>query len=376
MLPENLNTIALLGRDSSNISSLLKVLLDKELEKTDFRDSDSSNLVYNLHLKTKNFTIQRVNLQEDVSKSIKVYYNSDILITYFTLDDNKKIDSQIKEHILLANVFGINNVIVILDSTSILDTQTFIKIRSKITDSFTKRNFKITNITFIECRGINPSLRENIYHVLQTNKGKLVKKVNEKSKDLIISLDNVFKIDKNHLGMTGIVNSGELNKDSIVNILPLKEKYRILEIQKEHKSVNKATKGEHVGIMIKNSNNFIQEGMVVSNIDTNIKPANYLVMQIINLNKQIINRGESYIFLSHNLESIGILDTISIKDTKKGIKELNLGEKALINVSFRESLVSMPHSINPKMGSMALLDKNTRELIGLGIVKNIKKSKY
>ena len=176
MLPENLNSIALLGRDSSNISSLLKVLLDKELEKIDFKDSDSSKLVYNLHFKSTKFNIQRINLQEDVSKSIKVYYNSDILITYFTLDDNKKIDSQIKEHILLANVFGINNVIVILNSSSILDTKTFIKIRSKITDSFTKRNFKITNITFIECRGINESLKDSIYEVLQSNKGKNVKK--------------------------------------------------------------------------------------------------------------------------------------------------------------------------------------------------------
>ena len=84
MLPENFNSIALLGKESGKVDSLLKVILGKDIEKNDFTDSDLINLTYNFQIKAKRFTIQKINIQELPEESIRIYNNSNILIAYFS----------------------------------------------------------------------------------------------------------------------------------------------------------------------------------------------------------------------------------------------------------------------------------------------------
>ena len=47
MLPVNLNSIALLGKDSSKVDDLMKVFLGKDIVKNDLSDEISENLIYN-----------------------------------------------------------------------------------------------------------------------------------------------------------------------------------------------------------------------------------------------------------------------------------------------------------------------------------------
>ena len=139
MLPENFTSIALLGDIPSKVDSLLKVILGKDIEKNDFTESDVRNLIYNFQIKSKRFTIQKIKIQALPEESIKVYNNSNILITYFTLQETRQFDTDIKNQILMANTFGVKNVIVILDSSNInlKDTSKFIKTRAKIQELFT-----------------------------------------------------------------------------------------------------------------------------------------------------------------------------------------------------------------------------------------------
>ena len=114
---------------------------------SDFTDlMKIKSFAHNLNLKQDKYSIQAVNLDENDSESVKVYFTPDILIVYFTLIDNKTIDSYQR-----AYFYGkyLDYKCYILD-TNLIDDTTFINIRNKITDSFVKRNFKKKDITFLE----------------------------------------------------------------------------------------------------------------------------------------------------------------------------------------------------------------------------------
>ena len=373
MLPENFNSIALLGKESGKVDSLLKVILGKDIEKNDFTDSDLINLTYNFQIKAKRFTIQKINIQELPEESIRIYNNSNILIAYFSLDNPQQFDTIIKNHIFMANTFGVKNAIVILDSGNMLETTNFIKIKSRIHELFKNRNFKLQDINFIEHRGNNDVLKEKINGCLlpenKRNRNKL------KKQELLLSINNVFKVDKNHLGINGKIISGELNVNEDVYICPINQKCKVLEIQKMHKTIPTAKVGDDIGFMIKSKNNFVSPGMIVtSNLDA-VKPTRNIHVQLINLNGKLISRDQSYILLCHNLETIGTINQITLNNkqtTKMNVDNMVLGEKGILNVSFRESIIVTPYLMNQNLASVALLDKNTRELIGIGLVKSVK----
>ena len=190
MLPENFTSIALLGSESSKIDSLLKVILGKDIEKNDFTESDISNLIYNFQIKSKRFAVQKINIQALPEESIKVYNNSNILIAYFTLQEPQQFDTNIKNQILIANTFGVKNVIVVLDSSNIKDKSRFMKLRSKIQELFTNRNFNKGNINIIDHGVVNGELKEKIINLLVPENRKdrnKVKKIEKKTRIFTIN---------------------------------------------------------------------------------------------------------------------------------------------------------------------------------------------
>lgn len=384
MLPENFTSIALLGSESSKIDSLLKVILGKDIEKNDFTESDISNLIYNFQIKSKRFTVQKINIQALPEESIKVYNNSNILIVYFTLQEPQQFDTTIKNQILIANTFGVKNVIVVLDSSNIKDKSRFMKLRSKIQELFTNRNFNKGNINIIDHGVVNDELKEKITNLLVPENRKdrnKVKKI-EKKQELLLSISNVFKVDKNHLGINGKIISGELNVESDIYISPLNQKFKVLEIQKMHKTIKMANIGDDIGFMIKSKNITISPGMIVTNNLDSIKSTRKIQIQIINLNGMLISVDNTYTFICHNKETIATVNNITLckkqgKDNKKiNVNCLVLGEKGILDVSFREHVIVTPYNntdiANKHLSSVALLDNNTRELVAIGIVKTVK----
>ena len=97
----------------------------------------------------------------------------------------------------------------------------------------------------------------------------------------------------------------------------------------------------------------------------------------------LISLDKTYTLMCHNKESIASVNTITLskkqgKDTTKiNVNSLVLGEKGILNVSFREPIIVSPYNnstniANKHLSSIALLDNNTRELIAIGIVKSVK----
>lgn len=387
MLPENFTSIALLGDIPSKVDSLLKVILGKDIEKNDFTESDVRNLIYNFQIKSKRFTIQKIKIQALPEESIKVYNNSNILITYFTLQETQQFDTDIKNQILMANTFGVKNVIVILDSSNInlKDTSKFIKTRAKIQELFTNRNFNIKNIQIIDAVQSKDQLREKLVSILVPDKKKersKVKKI-ENKKTLLLSISNVFNVDKNHLGINGKIISGELNVENDIYIVPLNQKFKVLEIQKMHKTIKTANVGDDIGFLVKTKNNLVTEGMIVTDNLDSIKQTRNVQIQIININGMLISQDKTYTLLCHNVETLATVNNIVLskkqgkETTKINVNSLVLGEKGILNVSFREPIIMVPYNnsneiANKHLSSVALLHNTTRELIGIGIVKSVK----
>lgn len=387
MLPENFTSIALLGDESSKVDSLLRVILGKDIEKNDFTESDVRNLIYNFQIKSKRFTVQKINIQALPEESIKVYNNSNILITYFTLQETQQFDTDIKNQILMANTFGVKNVIVILDSSNInlKDTSKFLKTRTKIQELFTNRNFNINNIQIIDSVQSNDQLKERIVSILVPDKNRernKVKKI-EKKKNLLLSISNVFKVDKNHIGINGKIISGELNVEKDIHILPLNQKFKVLEIQKMHKTIKTANVGDDIGFLVKTKNSLITEGMIVTDNVDSVKQTRNVQIQVINLNGMLISLDKTYTLLCHNVETLATVNNIVLskkqgkETTKINVNSLLLGEKGILNVSFREPIIMAPYNnsneiANKHLSSVAILHNTTRELIGIGIVKSVK----
>jgi len=380
MLPVNLNSIALLGKESSKVDDLMKVFLGKDIEKNDLTNEITENLIYNFQIKKKRFTIQKINVEIPTEESINNYNTSDIIVAYFPVDYNPTIDTVLKNHIFMANTFGIENAIVVIDTSNTLDTKNFIKTRSRIKDLFINRNFKTSNLRFIEYRGNIKLFKKDIddYLVSDNNKNKAKNKIFEKAPDLLLSINNVFKVDKNHVGINGRISCGTLNLGQEVSILPLKQKFKVLEIQKSHKSIKTANVGDNIGLMIKHRNNFIKQGMVITDTQDKLRSTKNIEAQLVNLNGKPIKVNESYILRCHNIDAIGHVNLININVKGKGkdkIKEtidtLLLGEKGVVNISFREHLIITGNNQNKHFSRIAILDKDTRELIGMGVVKSV-----
>ena len=380
MLPVNLNSIALLGKESSKVDDLMKVFLGKDIVKNDLTDEISENLIYNFQIKKKRFTIQKINVEIPAEESINNYNISDILVAYFPVDYNQTTDTILKNHIFMANTFGIEHAIVVIDTSNTLDTKNFIKTRSRIKDLFINRNFKTSNLRFIEHRGNIKLFKKDIdeYLVSDNKNNKAKNKIFEKAPDLLLSINNVFKVDKNHVGINGRISCGTLNLGQEVSILPLKQKFKVLEIQKSHKSIKTANGGDNIGLMIKHRNNFIKQGMVITDAQDKLGSTKNIEAQLVNLNGKPVKVNESYILRCHNIDAIGHVNLINIKLKCKGkdkikdtVDSLLLGEKGLVNISFREPLIITGNNQNKHLSRIAILDKDTRELIGMGVVKSV-----
>ena len=163
----------------------------------------------------------------------------------------------------------------------------------------------------------------------------------------------------------------------------MNQKFKVLEIQKMHKTIKTANVGDDIGFLVKTKNNIITEGMIVTDNVDSVKQTRNVQIQIINLNGMLISLDKTYTLLCHNVETLATVNNIVLskkqgkETTKINVNSLVLGEKGLLNVSFREPIIMAPYNnsneiANKHLSSVAILHNTTSELIGIGIVKSVK----
>ena len=115
--------------------------------------------------------------------------------------------------------------------------------------------------------------------------------------------------------------------------------------------------------------------MVIVNKENDFKLVNEVSIQLINVSNtnEHIHLDTTYLCASHNLSKTGKVNLITVQENGKKtvVDKISKGEKATIQLKFREPIFLTPYTINKKFGSMALLNSE-KECIGLGIIKTVK----
>ena len=107
--------------------------------------------------------------------------------------------------------------------------------------------------------------------------------INNKSDSLIAYIDHCFKVKNKGTVATGTIMKGNLKINDEIFFPELSNKYMIKEIQIFRKSVKSATKGDRVGLLIKNLDNQKVERTIITSVGS--KEVNYLEGGILLLKK-------------------------------------------------------------------------------------------
>ena len=107
--------------------------------------------------------------------------------------------------------------------------------------------------------------------------------INNKSDSLIAYIDHCFKVKNKGTVATGTIMKGNLKINDEIFFPELSNKYMVKEIQIFRKSVKSATKGDRVGLLIKNLDNQKVERTIITSVGS--KEVNYLEGGILLLKK-------------------------------------------------------------------------------------------
>ena len=127
--------------------------------------------------------------------------------------------------------------------------------------------------------------------------------INNKSDSLIAYIDHCFKVKNKGTVATGTIMKGNLKINDEIFFPELSNKYMVKEIQIFRKSVKSATKGDRVGLLIKNLDNQKVERTIITSVGS--KEVNYLeggilLLKKVNLYKDKLKSNNKYYLMIGN----------------------------------------------------------------------------
>ena len=127
--------------------------------------------------------------------------------------------------------------------------------------------------------------------------------MNNKNDSLIAYIDHCFKIKNKGTVATGTIMKGNIKINDEIYFPELSNKYMIKEIQIFRKSVKSATKGDRVGLLIKNLDNQKVERTIITSVGS--KEVNYLeggvlLLKKVNLYKDKLKSNNKYYLMIGN----------------------------------------------------------------------------
>ena len=127
--------------------------------------------------------------------------------------------------------------------------------------------------------------------------------INNKNDSLIAYSDHCFKIKNKGTVATGTIMKGNIKINDEIYFPELSNKYMVKEIQIFRKSVKSATKGDRVGLLIKNLDNQKVERTIITSVGS--KEVNYLeggvlLLKKVNLYKDKLKSNNKYYLMIGN----------------------------------------------------------------------------
>ncbi len=296
--------------------------------------------------------------------------------------------AQTREHAILANVLGIQQLIIGINKMDAAkySQEQFETTKKAAYDLLKSLGFKVDQIPFVPysaMEGANVSKKSD--KMPWYNGPTLLEaldsfKVPAKpvDKPLRLPVQDVFSISGFGTVPVGRVETGIMKPGDQIIIEPSGIKTEVKSIEMHHQALQKAEPGDNVGFNIKGiEKKDIKRGDVVGRSSNPPKVANEFTAQIIVLHHQnVIARGYTPVFHIHTAQvACSFVDILEKKDPKSGQtleknpQTIKTGDIAIVKVKPTKPISLEKYSDFPQMGRFAIRDIG--ETIGAGIILDV-----
>ncbi len=297
------------------------------------------------------------------------------------------VQEQTKEHIYLAKVLGVNQMVIAINKMDAVGYQeeAFKKVVNDVKNLLTAVGYKVDEKAFVPVsayKGDNVVKKsENMpwykgFTLVEALDNLFVVPPRPIDKPLRIPIQDVYSITGVGTVPVGRVETGILRKGDRVIFVPSNVIGEVKSIEMHHEEIPEAKPGDNIGFNVRGvSKDQIKRGDVAAHPDSAPKPVKEFIAQIIVLNHPtVISKGYTPVFHCHTAQVACVITEILKKlDPRTGeVKEENpdfikTGDAAIIRVKPTKPLVIEKQSDFPQLARFAIRDMGQTVAAGVCI---------
>lgn len=307
-------------------------------------------------------------------------------VAIILIDARNGIIEQTKRHSYIASLLQIPNVILAINKMDLVDfsEEVYNKIKKEYKEIAS--TLKMRNIIFIPISAKNgDNVVENsknmlwfkgepLLHLLET----LPVRIDESKLPARFPVQYIIRPYHDELhdyrGYAGRIAGGTFKVGDEINILPSNTHSKIIAIDEGEKSLEEASSPESITIRLADNVDISRGDMIVKNDDEKPKVNANVSLMICWLNHKPLNVGGKYIIRHTTDETRAIIKEVRFKvniNTLENIlddKTVHANDIAHITIKTLKPLKFDSYEENRITGSLVLIDENTFETVGAGMI--------
>ena len=301
------------------------------------------------------------------------------------------IDSQVEEHIRISYVFGIEQMIILMNKMDEVNysEEKYEKIKKEMIQILEKAGYEnAKEFNYIPVSAMEDENISRKSEKMQWYKGDNFVNILKEFKEPIryikgplrMPILRVFSLPKIGEVLTGRIESGQIKIGDQIMVSPsfseIKMTAKISSIEWQHRQVDTAWHGMDVGIALKDKSptftkRQIKKGYIATDLKNELKPIKKFEAEVIILNHPTeIKEGYKPVIFCHQTRIPCIITKIKFtidkdgKELDKNVKNLKKDQRAIVEITPLKPFVTEEESQRPKLGRFILRDANITVVAG------------
>jgi len=305
-------------------------------------------------------------------------------VALILVDASKGISIQTKRHTFITTLFGIKDIIVVINKMDLMGfkEEIFKSITQEFLSLVSSLGLKDLNISFVPvCSLEGDNVVSKSLHTPWYNHAtlidileniKLPKPFNENFR---FPVQYINRPHSNFRGYCGTISSGSLKVGDVLKVTPSNKISKIKEILVYDAKLSQATHDDAITITLEEEID-ISRGDIIINANDNQTLCDAFTATLVWMDEAPLNQEKNYELKMATLSINATVKLESIKDLKtlKDIKipHLNLNDIANCEITLERKTLVDCFSKNKITGSFILIDKLTNVTVASGVVTNTK----
>lgn len=296
------------------------------------------------------------------------------------------IQDQTREHVYLAKVLGVNQVIIAMNKMDAVnyDEAKFNAVKAEVEKLLKGIGYKVDTIPFIPVSGYTGDNVAKKSENMAWYKGQTIVEALDSFKEperpinkpLRLPLQDAYSITGVGTVPVGRVETGVMKKGDKVVFVPSNVQGEIKSIEMHHEEINEAKPGDNIGFNVRGvSKDQIKRGDILCHPGSEAKVVKEFTAQIIVLNHpSVMSKGYTPVFHVHTAQTAcTITEIVKQLDAKTGavVKEnpdfIKTGDAAIIKVKPTKPLIIEKQSDIPQLARFAIRDMGMTVAAGVCI---------